>query len=152
MGLIAELLFYHLERDPLDRVLPQLVARSLERSWRCLVRVTHGERAEALDRLLWSWRDDSFLPHGLATAPHADRQPVLISESADNLNGANVLFSVDGAAIDDAGAYDRTVYLFDGHDTEAVANARTVWRWGKEQSLELTYWQQSDAGQWQKRA
>jgi len=41
-------LFYHLERQPLERVLPVLLEKSLERSWRCVVQAASRERVEAL--------------------------------------------------------------------------------------------------------
>ncbi|MFL4968611.1 MAG: DNA polymerase III subunit chi, partial [Xanthobacteraceae bacterium] len=34
---MTEILFYHLQGQPLDRVLPNLLERSLERGWRIVV-------------------------------------------------------------------------------------------------------------------
>src|SRR5690349_11599483 len=34
---MTDILFYHLERQPLDRVLPQLLERTLERGWRAVI-------------------------------------------------------------------------------------------------------------------
>jgi len=61
---MTEILFYHLQRHPLERVLPALVEKSLERGWRVVVQAASEERVEALDAHLWIFRDDSFLPHG----------------------------------------------------------------------------------------
>ena len=61
---MTEILFYHLHRQPLERVLPTLLERSLERGWRVVVQASSEERVEALDAHLWTFRDDSFLPHG----------------------------------------------------------------------------------------
>ncbi|MEO0791623.1 MAG: DNA polymerase III subunit chi [Pseudomonadota bacterium] len=148
---MADMLFYHLERDPLERVLPPLLEKSLERGWRSVVQVGNEERMRALDTELWTWRDESFLPHSCADQPNADRQPVLLTLGPDNENGAQIRFLVDGASIDDPGDYQRLVYLFDGHDPNAVTTAREMWRWAKGHGLDVTYWQQSDRGAWQKR-
>ena len=61
---MTEMLFYHLQRQPLERVLPALIEKSLERGWRVVVQSSSEERIEALDAHLWTWRDGSFLPHG----------------------------------------------------------------------------------------
>ena len=149
---MTEVLFYHLERQPLERVLPVLLERSLERRWRCAVQATSRERVEALDTHLWVYRDDSFLPHGVASEPDAARQPVLLTEDEDNPNGATVRFLVDGARLADYAAYERVVDLFDGNDDEQVAAARERWKTVKSLGLAATYWQQDEDGRWQKKA
>src|SRR5262245_34033420 len=53
---MTEVLFYHLEHQPLERVLPALVERTLERKWRAVIQVGSEERLEALDTLLWTYR------------------------------------------------------------------------------------------------
>jgi len=149
---MAEVLFYHLETRPLEAVLPQLLEKTLERGWRAVVEVGSRERAEALDAHLWSWRDDSFLPHGLAGDPDADPlQPVLLTTGADNANGAQVRFFVDRAVPREAGDYQRLVYLFSGHDPDAVAEARDAWKALREGHA-VTYWRQEPDGRWAKQA
>lgn len=149
---MAEILFYHLERDPLEKVLPSLVEKSLERGWRCVVQASSRERVDAINDLLWTWRDDSFIPHGTRQDGPAERQPVYITDLAETPNGATVRFLVDGAVLDDAGDHDRLVYMFDGGDSEAVATAREMWRWAKSTGLTATYWQQNLEGRWEKKA
>src|SRR5919205_246230 len=61
---MTEVWFYHLQGQPLERVLPNLLERSLERGWRIVVQAASDERVEALDAHLWTYRDDAFLPHG----------------------------------------------------------------------------------------
>lgn len=150
---MTEVLFYHLEDQPLERVLPSLLERSLERGWRVVVQTSSEERAEALDAHLWTYRDDAFLPHGTARQPDAAAQPVLLTAGADNPNAANVRFLVDGAALpEDAAAYSRIVLLFDGNDDDAVAAARIHWSQARERGLEATYWQTDENGRWAKKA
>ena len=122
---MTEVLFYHLQRQPLERVLPTLLEKSLERGWRVVVQAASEERVEALDAHLWTFRDDSFLPHGTWREPQAREQPILLTVNDDNPNGADVRFLIDGAPVPaDAAAYQRIVLLFDGDDPDAVAAAR----------------------------
>jgi DNA polymerase III subunit chi len=150
---MTEVLFYHLQRQPIERVLPQLLEKSLERGWRVVVQAASDERVDALDAHLWTWRDDSFLAHGSDREAEAALQPVLLTAQDHNPNGASVRFLIDGAPVPaDAASYQRIVLLFDGEDDDAVAAARTRWTEAKAQGFEATYWQADENGRWQKKA
>lgn len=149
---MTEVLFYHLTLKPLEDVLPGLLETCLQREWRVVVQAGSAERVTALDSLLWSYRDDSFLPHGKASDGEADRQPVFLTDGPDNPNGASVRFLVDRATAPDLSPYARGVFLFDGNDEAAVSDARQQWKALKAAGHALTYWQQTDDGRWQKKA
>jgi DNA polymerase-3 subunit chi len=149
---MTEVLFYHLEHQPLERVLPSLVEKTLERGWRAVVQAGSEERVEALDTLLWTYRDDSFLPHGTKRDGSPEAQPVFLTTGEDNPNGATVRFLVDGAEGGDLSVYARIVYLFDGRDAGAVEAARAQWKAAKAGGADVTYWQQSPEGRWEKKA
>ncbi len=148
----ADVLFYHLERQPLEKVLPLLVAKTLERGWRAVVQAGSQERLEALDLALWTYADDSFLPHGTAKAGFSDVQPVYLTTDDDTPNGAGVRFLVDGARAAAFTGVERLVYMFDGNEPDAVAVAREQWKAAKAAGCAVTYWQQTEAGAWQKKA
>jgi DNA polymerase III subunit chi len=148
---MADVLFYHLELQPLERVIPQLLEKTLERGWKAVVEVGSSERAEALDSLLWTFRDDSFLAHGRAGDAFEADQPILITTDTGNGNGANVRFFTDRAVPKSAEGYDRIVYLFSGHDPDAVTEARIAWKALTEGNT-VTYWQQDPSGRWEKKA
>jgi DNA polymerase-3 subunit chi len=148
----TEVLFYQLDRHPLDKVLPGLLEKTLERGWRAAVQTGVDERLDALDALLWTYRDDSFLPHGKTSGGYAAEQPVFLTTGADNPNGASVRFLIDGADCDEIERYARVVYLFDGGDGEACAKARAQWKAAKAGGFTVTYWQQSEKGRWEKKA
>lgn len=148
----TDVLFYHLERTPLERVLPELLEKTLERGWRAVIQAGSQERVEALDTALWTYRDSSFLPHGTLSDGPPEDQPILITSQTDTLNGATIRFFVDGSDADDLTPYERVVYLFDGRDEGAVSNARTQWSKAKEAGHQVTYWQQSEQGKWEQKA
>jgi DNA polymerase III subunit chi len=148
----TEVFFYHLEHRSLDSVLPELLERTLKRGWRAVVQVATPERVEALNTQLWTYADDSFLPHGSGRDGTPERQPIYLTHGDDNPNGAHVRFLADGADFPDLSGYARAVFLFDGRHEEALQRARQQWKAVKAAGLEATYWQQSEAGKWQKKA
>ncbi len=150
---MTEVLFYHLQRQPIERVLPTLLEKSIERGWRVVVQAASEERVEALDAHLWTFRDDSFLPHGTWREAQAHEQPILLTVNDDNPNGAAARFLLDGAPLPaDIAAYERIVLLFDGEDPDAVDAARARWSEAKQSGLDVTYWQPDAQGRWQRKA
>jgi len=147
----TEALFYHLERRTLEQVLPNLLERTLHRGWRAVVQAGSSERLDALDIALWTYSDDSFLPHGTSRDGHVALQPIYLTIEQDNPNGATIRFLVDGADIDDPVGYQRIVYLFDGLDPDAVARAREAWRRFKTLGVVPTYWQETQVGGWERK-
>lgn len=149
----TEVLFYHLQGQKLESVLPTLLEKSVERGWRVIVQGGVEERIEALDALLWTYRDDGFLPHGTWREAEAQMQPVLLTVNEGNPNNAAVRFLIDGAAVPtDAATYDRIVLLFDGEDEEATARARAQWSDVKAKGFVATYWQPDERGRWQQKS
>jgi DNA polymerase III subunit chi len=148
----TEVLFYHLERQPLDQVLPGLIEKTLERGWRAVIQAGGKDRVEAIDTMLWTHREDSFLPHGSARDSHISFHPVFITSDEGNPNAARVRFLVEGGDIKKFAGYARVVYLFDGRDAPALQRARAAWKRGKEQGCQVTYLQQAESGRWEKKA
>ena len=147
---MTEILFYHLTRQPLEKALPALLEKCLERKWNVVVQASTPERVSALDDALWTYSDESFLPHG-SGADGAD-EPVWLTTADDNPNGAAVRALVDGAAPPDLSPYARALILFDGHDQEALDAARGQWKTLKAAGHAVTYWKQGDDGRWRKEA
>ena len=151
---MTEVLFYHLQNMSLESVLPPLLEKSLERGWRVVVQSTSQERADALDAHLWTYRDDSFLPHAIWRAGTGDAadQPIVLAVEEANPNGANVRFLVDSAALPaDGDVYERMVLVFNGDDGDALAAARSAWADCKARGFNVTYWQADERGRWQRR-
>jgi DNA polymerase-3 subunit chi len=150
---MTEVLFYHLKGQTLEQVLPALLQKSLERGWRVVVQASSEERVEVLDAHLWTWRDDTFLPHGTWRDSEASEQPILLTVNDENPNRATVCFLVEGADMPaDAAAYQRVITLFNGEDPDAVEAARARWTKAKSSGFETTYWQPDDNGRWHRQA
>ncbi|MCJ8519184.1 DNA polymerase-3 subunit chi [Pseudorhizobium tarimense] len=149
---MTEVLFYHLTESKLEDALPALLEKSVERGWRVVVQTAEEGRRDDLDAHLWTYREESFLPHGTDATDHASVQPVLITATPQNANDASVRFLVDGAEPPALAAYERVVFMFDGYDASQLENARSQWKRLKGEGHTLTYWQQSPEGRWVKKA
>lgn len=150
---MTEVLFYHLTDSTLEAVLPGLLERSLERGWRAVVQTGSEERRDALDAHLWTFRDNSFLAHGLDRDPHAAEQPIVLTTGISNPNAATIRFLVDKSdPVPPLDAYNRAVFIFDGHDQAQLEAARGEWKRLKAGGHAVSYWRQADGGRWEKQA
>ncbi|MBM08355.1 MAG: DNA polymerase III subunit chi [Magnetovibrio sp.] len=143
--------FYHLERSSLEQVLPQLLEKTLYLDKRALVLSGSEERVEALNAHLWTYDQDSWLPHGSDKDGDPVDQPIWLSVDEDNLNNAEFLFLTDGAEARSIGQFERCFDIFDGTVEISLLAARERWKRYKDAEYELTYWQQSTVGKWEEK-
>ena len=149
---MAEFWFYHMTESRLEDALPRLVERSIERGIRVAIQTGSTGRRDALDTLLWTYREDSFLPHGTDECDQPEHQPILLTCRPDNINRASIRFYVDGAepgAIED---YDRAVLMFDGLSDDEIGAARQYWKKYRDGGHSVSYWQQDRDGRWSRKA
>ena len=142
--------FYHLTVTPLDRALPQIAAKVVEGGQRLLIVSAEAEQRAGIDRLLWSYRADSFLPHAQSGAGDDTRQPILIAGDVAAANAARHVALVDGEWRDAALDFDRAFHFF---EDDHIRGAREAWRaLGGRDGVERRYWKQNDSGRWEQAA
>jgi len=142
--------FYHLTAQPLERVLPRIAERVVEGGGRLLVVADSDEQRMAIDRLLWTYAPDSFLPHAVADGESDAAQPILIAANTAPANAARNIALADGIWRDEALGFDRAFHFF---DAERIVEARAAWKaLADRPDVERRYWKQNDAGRWEQAA
>ena len=149
---MTEISFYHLLHQPLTSALPKLLEKVQGAGLKAVIKVGSEDHMKDLDEALWSFKKDSFLPHGHMKTKFADQQPIYLTTGDENPAGATILVLVDSRESDLLDNYDRCLEMFDGTDQEAVTAARVRWKAYKEAEHDLTYWQQTEQGGWSKKA
>lgn len=139
----AEWWFYHVEHGSLDAAIAPLIEKCLERRWRVVV-VGREETVDRLDRALWTWKDQSFIPHGRIRSDAAN-QPVLLSTEAVPANGAKVAVLLDGSDAE-ADQFERLMVVFDGGDEVVRAKARQQYKAALDAGSPARYFQQDRSG------
>ena len=141
--------FYHLTA-PLARVLPPIAQKVVATGNRLLIVSGSEEQRIALDRTLWDYAPDSFLPHAQAGRGDDSVQPILIAGDTTATNAARYIAIVDGQWRDAALTFDRVFHLF---DDDHIREARLTWKaLADAADVERRYWKQSDEGRWEQAA
>ncbi|MAP94153.1 MAG: DNA polymerase III subunit chi [Ponticaulis sp.] len=144
--------FYHLERPPLSAALAPLFEKCLERGWRVIVSSQNASQLSELDAELWKWRDDSFLPHGMA-GEHGSRQPVLLTGGMNNENKSDILVLLSGQDCETADQpYQRVMVVFEDADMSARNTARLQYKRARDDGMTVRYFQQTPAGGWSEKS
>ncbi|PPD43297.1 MAG: DNA polymerase III subunit chi [Methylocystis sp.] len=150
---MVEIFFYHHKTLRIDDTLPTLLEKSLEKDWLVVVQATSERRLNALDEHLWAYEPGSFLPHGTARDPSPETQPIFLTCSHENPNGADVRFFIEAAHVaplldGDAAPRERAILMFDGEDETELLDARRQWVELRDAGHKLVYWQQDESGRW----
>jgi DNA polymerase-3 subunit chi len=148
---MTEIRFYHLQTTGLDRALPAILEKALGTGKRIIVKTPDKNSCDRLNEHLWSFKPDSFLPHGSAADGYSADQPIFLTMEDDNPNGAEILVLTGGSTSPHVGDFDLCCEMLDGNNAEAVKDARARWKEYKEAGYELTYWLQDETGRWQKK-
>ena len=146
-----DVFFYHLEQQTLERVLPSLLEKTLARGWRAVVQVGNEDRLEALDQALWTYADDSFLPHGTARVGHASEQPVYLTLTDENQTAQACDFSSMAPKRTSSRA-PNGLSMFSTDMIRMPLHRRAQWKAAKAAGCAVTYWQQSQSGRWEQKA
>ncbi len=145
--------FYQLQKNTLEEALPKLVQKAYETGKKIKIKVGNELRVDFINSALWTFDEESFLPHGTKKEGNAELEPIYLSADDENPNGALLLFLVDGAdvAFEKAENFERIFYVFNGASEEELLKARATWKMFKSDDIERHYWQQDDFGKWKEK-
>ncbi len=149
---MTEVRFYHLQRQTQEQVLPVLLSKALERGHKIVVKLADEGAVAAMNEHLWTFSPNSFIPHGSVKEGDAPLQPVWLTAVDENPNEADVLILGVGAQSEMQGNFALCCEMLNGHDEGAVQVARGRWKEYQGQKFDVTYWQQSERGGWEKKA
>ena len=147
---MTEFRFYHLQSTPLERALPGILTQAYNRGMRVVVKCGSADTLKNLNKQLWTFSPESFLPH--STDENPQDQPIWLTTKDENPNKATVLILTDGIDCQIQSEFDLCCNVFDGLDDSAVQNAREKWKALKDSDNDLKYYQQTAGGGWEQKA
>jgi len=146
-----EISFYHLTLQPLNVALPKLLNKVIGANMKAVIKVPSTVQMDDVDQALWTYDKESFLAHDTEKSKFKKDQPIYISTGDDNPNSAEILILTDGAVVEKLEGYSRVLEMFDGNNPTIVEQLRERWTAYKDAGHDLTYWQQTETGGWNKK-
>jgi len=149
---MTEIRFYHLQKQSLDEVLPAILQKAFQMKKNIVVRMANDNEIERMNKHLWAFKPDVFLPHGSVKDGYAEHQPIWLSSSSDNPNEAKILILTQGMAEENLANYDLCCEMLDGQNETSISEARKRWKTYQDAGHDVTYWHQNENGSWAKKA
>ena len=117
----------------------KLACRIVEKAYRLghriYVRTGSADDTNILDDLLWTFSQNSFVPHQLSTESDSRESPVVIGEHPPAAEGTDVVISVADDPVSDFTAYPRIVEIV-GYEDDEKASGRNRFRYYREHGVE----------------
>ena len=129
--------FYVLqEQSPGGRF--KLACRIVEKAYRLghrvYVRTGNSDDTNVLDDLLWTFSQNSFVPHQLSAESDSRESPVVVGEHPPVAEGTDVVISVADDPVSNFTAYPRIVEIV-GYEDDEKASGRNRFRYYREQGV-----------------
>lgn len=139
--------FYHLQKWSLEKALPLILEKVYASSERAIIKVPSTERAEYINNLLWTYDNNSWIPHASQKDGNPTEQPIWITTIQENPNNASILILLDSETIDfDNNPFKRILIIFNAKSNDELISARNAWAKAKKANAEIFYWQQNEKG------
>lgn len=123
-----------------DAIACRIVEKAWRRGHRVHVHVDSPESARRLDDLLWTWRDESFVPHGMCrSGEEAGHEPVTIGWGALPPFADDVLLNLDHVVPDGFGRFGRIAEVVGGADAARSAGRERFRRYRDEGCAPATH-------------
>jgi DNA polymerase-3 subunit chi len=105
---------------------------------RVLIHCPQADLARQLDRLLWTYREDSFLPHGLVGETHPTLTPVLISADGEPAAEDQVLINLGTEVPEFFARFERLCEPLD-HEPGVLEAGRARWKYYSDCGYDLKH-------------
>jgi DNA polymerase-3 subunit chi len=119
-----------------DQVLCSLTGKAWKQGKRVYIHTESSDRSSKVDTLLWTFKDVSFLPHGLIDRMDAEKTPVLIGHEDPPADQHDIMINMTNTVPLFFGRFDRLIEIVD-HASEGKNLARERYRFYKDRGYTL---------------
>jgi DNA polymerase-3 subunit chi len=141
---LTEFVLYETETGALQPVAMGLLEKGYASGNRCIFYSPLEERVKVIDKTLWTFSTNAFVPHGDRSVGFCEQQPIYMTNIVENPNEAKILMIMDSYdyQIWNAYQFDRIMLLWEQNDN--VADAVNNLRQDLQKNLKkVVYWRQS---------
>ena len=134
--------FYNATRREILNDIAILTEKLYKKNNHILLYCADQETVDTLDEYLWSYREDSFIPHSKKNNEKKLFYPILITNEILNEHEHNILLVLNGVLIKETDwtKFNKVYYFFDEQNLEEKENARSMWKSFSSLEIDCRYW------------
>jgi DNA polymerase-3 subunit chi len=149
---MTEVWFYHLERQPLEAVLPRILSGLMQRGEKVCVELPDAAAVDRLSRAVWAHEDTAFIAHGVDGDDTLARHALWLTCKPENPIAAAIRIYGEGAMPQSLDGLLRAMVFLAASDSAALQSARDLWKTYRAQGVHVRYWKQGETGRWEDQA
>ena len=142
---------YNTEIGNLTSAVVRLLEKIYQSKSRCIFFSPFDERIKMVDKTLWTFSTNAFIPHGDKYLGFSEKQPIFFtSEVGSNPNDASVLLMLDSFEYNSwlpVGNFEKIIMMFEGN--ELFEDSQKIFMGLQKSKENVNYWKQSLKG-WEK--
>ena len=131
--------FYILQdqnRLSLQKFACRLADKAFHQGYRILIQTENAEESQLIDDMLWTFNEDSFLPHALYTDSDNNEHPIVISHQAGSHKNFQTMINLSSITPAEANRFDRIAEILNQQE-ERKQTGRKHYKIYKDQGCEL---------------
>lgn len=123
-------------RLSLQKFACRLADKAYQQGNRILIQTENAEESRVVDDMLWTFNDDSFLPHGLDDESATSEQPIVITHGNSQHENFQTMINLSSITPVDATKFDRIAEIVN-QEAERKQTGRKHYKVYKDQGYEL---------------
>ena len=139
---MREIFFYNIESRDFLKDIALLTEKLFKEGIKVLIICPDDDVASIFDNFLWSFREESFIPHIVLERDSVQLETVIISKEQLDIVSfkALIVFKGSTVATDYCNKFEKTYYFFDDKNDNEKNLARTAWRESIKLGAKCKYW------------
>ena len=121
----ANIVFIVLTSDVKSRIVCELAEKCYLSDKRVVIYSKQVEECKKIDTLLWTWKQNSFIPHiYIDELSAAHREPIIVTTKINTLEDYDTLILMDPLPLKDISQFGLVIDFAEKYDSHALAESR----------------------------
>ena len=147
---MTQIIFYNTAPLQVENTLFNLIEKSIENGYKSLLLFNDKNKCSAIDEKLWTYKQNSFLPHLTEDEKISDEIdiPIYLSTKNENPYKAELLFSIDGFLPNNINNFERVIIIVDVNDKILLEEYKKYYLDINEDFEDIVFYKSNDNGKW----
>ena len=139
---MKEIFFYNITSRDFFKDSAILIEKLFKQGIKVLILCPDDEVTSFFDDFLWSFKEESFIPHTVLDRDSSQLETIIISKKQLSMESFKTLIVLKGSIVntDYCNRFEKTYYFFDDNNDDEKKLARTLWRQSVKLGTKCKYW------------